>query len=265
MIKVHEIRIPGYAQFLQTFGDELIVIDRGGYAIYSEMELIEQVAILDLPAVYQIFTSFSSKKIMLDCLEDNILIVIDIASRTFKKIHTKFNHPLILSPLYQWDEDKALFLTAEGDTICVDMQTFSVDCLNKETIKTRFPLFAQFVQMAQNFNVQYYMPGPNQILYETDEGNVGFFDFITKQSHEIKPPECIDHYINYYSGWFVFVREHTITLINQQQKHWEMHSEKNREFLCGRFFSDGKKIIILSGDIRNKPDTRLSIYCLPTH
>lgn len=260
MIKVRELYIPGYAQFLQTFDDEIVLINRNGFAVYSEMELIDRISILDLPAVYQIFTNFSSKKLVLDCLEDGILIIIDIASRTYKKIHAKFNDPLILGPIYQWDEDKALFLTVGGDIICIDMHTFFVNCLNKDDLKTRFPLFAQFVQMAQDFNVQYHMPGPYQILYETNEGNIGFFDFMTKQSYEIKPPVCIDHYINYCLGWFLFVQEQIVILINNQQVHQEIHAARNREFICAQFFSDGKKIVILSGDLRNKPDTRLLIY-----
>lgn len=262
MIKVHEQYIRGYAQFLQIFDDEIVVIDRSGYAVYSEMELLERVTILDLPAIYQVFTCFSSKKFILDCLEDHLLIVVDIATRTFKKIHTQFNVPLILGPLYQWDKDFALFLTTAGDIVCVDMHAFSVDCLSKDNFKIRFPLFAQFVQKAQDFNVQYHMPGPYQILYETDEGNIGFFDFITKRSHEVKPPEHIDHYINYYSRWFLFVQEHTLTLVSDHQEYQEIYSDKQREFLCAQFFSVGKKIVILSGDTCNKPDTRLIIYDL---
>lgn len=260
--KISEFFIKGYAQFLKVFGSTITTIDRDGCTWYDKNTIIGRIEMGCLPSMNQAFACFYSKKILLDCLEDGFIIIVDLEQNSWKKIDREGYEHIILSPLYHWDDTAAFFVTTKRRILAINIETSEIQIIPSSKLAQQAPTLHQFLKTMRNKVPLYDMPGPYQAIYCPDEQHLAYFNFITQEKLIVPTPVVIDHSVVYKYGWFIFTQELMITAFNAYTgKIDQIIAEPKRHFMMVEMMPDNI-LIILSGDIRGNPDTRISLYQL---
>lgn len=251
--KTVEIKIYNNDTYILEQCDNKIITNEGNKGLIILDNALNRVESVNIPYsgyIYKIFYNFNCTEILIYYPDEKTLIHVNFNNKEIFSIDIKLIED-IFSPLYYWVSNEIILHTYKNQFYKLDITNQKLTKITLSYVQSKYIQLCNFWDSFKNYhNIYAINIGENNFIYKDDEDkSITVFDYLNNKKIKIRDPDLKYYEIVFKNGFFAFVSEKKILIINSKNDDQFIIKDESLVFLRARWLEEnGKLFLILAVD-----------------
>ena len=246
---------------LENYAEKVLINDNYEGLIFFDylMDKLQRLSIINDLTVYSVYKKFDDGSVLLYCLEDEQMVLVDINKLYFCVISlVEIGQDVIFSPVYYWHSDVLVLVTFSGDFYLYNFALTVLEKISNDEVQKICPDYFDFWKTCKEYNLERVYSNKYAFVFKKNLKVIGYFNAKTGKNISVNNMSNGWHDVESNGEAFVFVHEEKLEVIMQEKKII-IEPELSYSFLRVRFLTTDT-IAVLSSNRSDSTKCIINTY-----